>query len=220
MGALQKLFSDNGAHYLEEFGQTMPATQRKVMAAMLACRTPQAGALVCGCAACGQAHLLPRSCGNRHCPSCQGRKAFEWLQHQLERALPTHHFMLTFTVPESLRAFLRSNQRLGYAALFAASAGAIRALAGEPRFKLGDQPGFFGVLHTWGRSFSTTPTSTTSCRAGRSPPRIDSGMPRAPGSFCRCTRCPRSIGRSFARRSSAQGAWPRFPMPCGESPGT
>lgn len=157
MGALQKLFSDNGAHYLEEFGQTMPATQRKVMAAMLACRTPQAGALVCGCAACGQAHLLPRSCGNRHCPSCQGRKAFEWLQHQLERALPTHHFMLTFTVPESLRAFLRSNQRLGYAALFAASAGAIRALAGEPRFKLGDQPGFFGVLHTWGRTLQYHP---------------------------------------------------------------
>jgi len=157
MGALQKLFSAHGAHYLEQFGETMPATHRKVMAAMVACRTPQAGALWCGCSSCGQPHLLPRSCGNRHCPTCQGRKAFEWLQHQLERALPTHHFMLTFTVPESLRAFLRSNQRLGYEALFAASAGAIRALAGEPRFKLGDQPGFFGVLHTWGRTLQYHP---------------------------------------------------------------
>ena len=157
MGALQKLFTAHGAHYLEQFGETMPATHRKVMAAMVACRTPQAGALWCGCAACGAAHLLPRSCGNRHCPTCQGRKAFEWLQHQLERALPTHHFMLTFTVPEPLRAFLRSNQDLGYEALFAASAGAIRALAREPRFNLGDQPGFFGVLHTWGRTLQYHP---------------------------------------------------------------
>ena len=157
MGALQRLFTAHGAHYLEQFGATMPATHRKVMAAMLACRTPQAGALWCGCAACGAAHLLPRSCGNRHCPTCQGRKAFAWLARQLERALPTHHFMLTFTVPESLRAFLRSNQRLGYAALFAASAAAIRTLAGEPRFKLGDQPGFFGVLHTWGRQLQYHP---------------------------------------------------------------
>jgi hypothetical protein len=157
MGALQKLFTAHGPHYLQQFGEAMPATHKKVMAAMVACRTPQAGTLLCGCAHCGQPHLLARSCGNRHCPSCQGRKAFEWLQRQLERALPTHHFMLTFTVPESLRAFLRSNPRVGYEALFAASAGAIRALAREPRFNLGDQPGFFGVLHTWGRTLQYHP---------------------------------------------------------------
>lgn len=157
MGTLQKLFTAHGAAYLQQFAQTMPTRHQKVMAAMVTCRTPQAGALLCGCAHCGQSHLVPRSCGNRHCPTCQGRKAFEWLAHQLERALPTHHFMLTFTVPESLRAFLRSNQRIGYEALFAASAGAIRVLAGEPRFKLGDQPGFFGVLHTWGRTLTYHP---------------------------------------------------------------
>lgn len=157
MGALQKLFTAHGAEYLEQFSETMPAVHRKVMAAMVACRTPQAGALWCGCSVCGQPHLMPRSCGNRHCPSCQGRKGFEWLARQLERALPTHHFMLTFTVPEPLRPFLRSNQRIGYEALFAASAGAIRALAREPRFSLGDQPGFFGVLHTWGRQLQYHP---------------------------------------------------------------
>lgn len=157
MGALQKLFSAHGASYLHQFGEAMPAVHKKVMAAMVACRTPQAGALLCACEACGQPHLLARSCGNRHCPTCQGAKAFQWLERQIERALPTHHFMLTFTVPEPLRAFLRSNQRIGYEALFAASAGAIRALAGEPRFKLGDQPGFFGVLHTWGRTLTYHP---------------------------------------------------------------
>jgi Putative transposase/Transposase zinc-binding domain len=157
MGALQKIFTAHGAAYLQRFGETMPAMHRHVITAMVACRTPQAGALLCACEACGQPHLLARSCGNRHCPTCQGAKAFAWLERQIERALPTHHFMLTFTVPESLRAFLRSNQRIGYEALFAASAAAIRTLAGEPRFKLGDQPGFFGVLHTWGRTLQYHP---------------------------------------------------------------
>ena len=157
MGALQKLFTAHGAAYLKHFGETMPAVHRKVMAAIVGCRTAQAGSLLCACAACGQAHVLPRSCGNRHCPTCQGRKAFVWLERQLQRALPTHHFMLTFTVPEPLRPFLRSNQRIGYEALFAASAGAIRALARQPRFHLGDQPGFFGVLHTWGRTLNYHP---------------------------------------------------------------
>ncbi len=157
MGALQDLFTAHGPQYLRQFGEAMPAVHRKVMAALVHCRTPQAGSLLCGCPACGQAHVLPRSCGNRHCPTCRGRKAFVWLERQLQRALPTHHFMLTFTVPEPLRPFLRSNQHLGYEALFAASAQAIRALASEPRFKLGDQPGFFGVLHTWGRTLQYHP---------------------------------------------------------------
>jgi len=65
--------------------------------------------------------------------------------------------MLTFTVPESLRAFLRSHQRIGYAALFEASAAAIKKLASDPRFFGGEMPGFLGVLHTWGRQLQYHP---------------------------------------------------------------
>ena len=65
--------------------------------------------------------------------------------------------MLTFTVPECLREFLRSHQRIGYGALFAASAGAIKKLAADPRRLGGDIPGFLGVLHTWGRQLQYHP---------------------------------------------------------------
>ena len=65
--------------------------------------------------------------------------------------------MLTFTVPESLRGFLRSHQRIGYEALFQASAGAIKTLAADPKFIGGDTPGFLGVLHTWGRQLQYHP---------------------------------------------------------------
>ncbi|MGH8630854.1 MAG: IS91 family transposase, partial [Burkholderiales bacterium] len=98
-------------------------------------------------------------------PACQGRKAYQWLERQLVRALPTHHFMLTFTVPEVLRGFLRSHQRIGYEALFAASAAAIKTLAADSRFGLGDRPGFFGVLHTWGRTLRKRPVEALFPRA-------------------------------------------------------
>ncbi len=68
--------------------------------------------------ACATPRGIPRRCGNRHCPGCQHHKTQAWLQCQLARQLPGHHFMLTFTVPKSSRAFLRSHERIGYSALF------------------------------------------------------------------------------------------------------
>ena len=65
--------------------------------------------------------------------------------------------MLTFTVPESLRAFLRSHQRVGYAALFEASCESIKTLCANPKFSPADTPGFLGVLHTWGRQLQFHP---------------------------------------------------------------
>lgn len=65
--------------------------------------------------------------------------------------------MLTFTVPAPLREFLRHHPREGYAALFAASAGAIKTLAADDQHLGADTPGFFGVLHTWGRQLQYHP---------------------------------------------------------------
>jgi hypothetical protein len=81
----------------------------------------------------------------------------QWLQGQLQRQLPGHHFMITFTVPQQLRRFIRSHQRKAYSALFAASADTLKAVAATPRFVGGDLPGFFGVLHTWGRQLTYHP---------------------------------------------------------------
>ena len=44
-----------------------------------------------------------------------------------------------------------------YAALFEASSEALRALAANPRFVGTDRLGFFGVLHTWGRTLEYHP---------------------------------------------------------------
>jgi hypothetical protein len=137
------------------------------------------------CTQCGEPHWTFRSWGNRHCPQCQHQKGQAWLAARLQQALPGHHFLLTFTVPEALRPFLRSHQRAGYGALFAASADAIKTLARDAKHLGGDLPGFFGVLHTWGRPLtyhphihSVVPGGAVSTQDGAwHPSRLDFSLP-------------------------------------------
>jgi len=157
MGAIAEIFREFAPEYLRRFGDTMPQEHRKVIDAILLCRTEENGSVVYRCEECGLNHVLNRSCGNRHCPQCQSHKTTQWLERQMERMLPGHHFMMTFTVPEELRDFIRSNQRICYAALFAASSAAMKKLCLDPRHVGGDLPGFFGVLHTWGRQLQYHP---------------------------------------------------------------
>ena len=65
--------------------------------------------------------------------------------------------MITFTVPQNLRRFIRSHQRVGYSAMFAASSQTIKKLAADQKYIGADMPGFFGVLHTWGRQMPYHP---------------------------------------------------------------
>ena len=131
-----------------EFGETMPSSHQRVIEAIIDCRSAACGSVLYQCEDCGEPHVAPRCCGNRHCPVCQQGKAEQWLCRQLERQLATPYFMLTFTVPAGLREFLRRHPREGYGALFAASAGAIKTLAADDKHLGADTPGFFGVLHT------------------------------------------------------------------------
>jgi hypothetical protein len=157
MGAIAEIFREHGPRYLETFGEKIPAQHRKVIEAIIACRTEACGITVYGCGQCEQATVVFRSCGNRHCPTCQNHKTRQWLEKQLDRELPGHHFMVTFTVPEQLRRFTRSHQRAGYNALFSTSSSALKELAADDEFVGGDTPGFFGVLHTWGRQLEYHP---------------------------------------------------------------
>jgi hypothetical protein len=97
------------------------------------------------------------ACGNRHCPQCQHHTTQQWLHHHLDKQLPGPHFLITFTVPETLRPVIRSYQHLAYHTLFNASSQAIKRLAKEKRFIGTAIPGFPGLLPTWGRQLQYHP---------------------------------------------------------------
>ena len=120
-----------GGQYLERFGATMPGEHKKVLHAITACRTGELGTVLYVCQSCGEIHAIGRSCGNRHCPTCQHGKTKAWLEKQTDRLLPCPYFLVTFTLPAELRALARSHQRVIYAALFEASSQALR-LGREP----------------------------------------------------------------------------------------
>jgi hypothetical protein len=157
MGAIQDIFRQYGPEYVAKFGEGMPDNHMKAIEAIVGCRSGAYGFTVYECEQCGEIHCVNRSCGNRHCPTCQNAKALDWLDRQLESQLPGHHFMVTFTVPECVRDFIRGHQRSAYGALFKASAESIKKLAADERHIGGDLPGLVGILHTWGRQLQYHP---------------------------------------------------------------
>jgi len=121
MDTINEIFRDYSPGYLSQFGDAIPEEHRKALNAIINCRTPASGTTGFRCEECGKDHAIHRSCGNRHCPTCQYQKSRQWLEKQLDRRMPGHHFMITFTVHEQIRRFIRSNQRAAYAALFSTS---------------------------------------------------------------------------------------------------
>jgi hypothetical protein len=138
--------------YLERFGPSMPGRQRQVLKKIRSCRSPALGGQLWACPD-GHGFLYRyHSCNDRHCPLCGQSDADQWLQRQRARLLlPAPYFLVTFTVPEELRRFIRSHLQIALDLLFAASAQALQDLAANPR-RLGAQLGMLAVLHTWSRT--------------------------------------------------------------------
>jgi Transposase zinc-binding domain len=90
----------------------LPASHRQVISALQHCQSGHSGHRLSQCHSGGEQHRGHHACGNRHCPQCQQHTTPPWLHHHLEQQLPGPHLLLTFTVPETLRPFLRSQQRL------------------------------------------------------------------------------------------------------------
>ena len=145
---LRKLAPD----YLRRFGPSMPQRHREVLDRILDCRTSALGGHLFECPACQAVHYRYHSCNDRHCPLCGQTDADQWLRRQQARLLlPVPYFLVTFTVPEALRLFIRSHQQIALDRLFGASAQALQDLARNPRH-LGATLGMLGVLHTWSRT--------------------------------------------------------------------
>jgi hypothetical protein len=134
--------------YLAAHGAAMPASHRRAIADILACRTAALGGHLWGCDRCSHEVFSYHSCKNRSCPKCHTRQTEAWLQARKAEMLPTDYFHVTITVPEQLRALLRANQRDGYALLMKAAADAIIELARDRRY-VGATVGVLAVLHTW-----------------------------------------------------------------------
>ena len=90
--------------YLSAHGTAMPASHRRAIADILACRTEALGGHLWRCDRCSHEVFSYHSCKNRSCPKCHTKQAKDWLDARKAEMLPTDYFHVTITVPQELRA--------------------------------------------------------------------------------------------------------------------
>lgn len=156
MIALAEVLRRYWPQYERQFGSALLHSHRRAVQAILSCRTSALGGQIYRCADCRRDRFVYHSCNHRACPQCGSADAAEWVEEQKRKLLPVPYYLITFTVPEGLRQWLRSHQRQGYAALLRESAATLQDVAANPKY-LGAELGLLAVLHTWGRQLQFHP---------------------------------------------------------------
>ena len=146
---LADIFRRCGADYRRRYQPN--AAQRRVMAAIEACRTPALGGHVAACNRCGGRVHHYHSCCNRHCPKCQTLAKERWIEARQSDILAVPHFHLVFTLPHGLNPLLQGNPRPLYSVLFKAAADTLLRFGRDPHW-IGGEIGITLVLHSWGQT--------------------------------------------------------------------
>jgi len=128
--------------------------QAKVLNKIALCRTSILGGHEEQCNSCGKVRYSYNSCGDRHCPKCQGAKQALWVEKLIQETLPIKHYHLVFTLPHILNKICLFNQRLFYNLLFTAVWNTLRSFGYSD---YGVELGAVCVLHTWGENLSLHP---------------------------------------------------------------
>ena len=107
------------------------------------------------CDCCGEQRISYNSCGNRHCPKCQGQtnrrfgsttgSAMLWI---------SKYFHVVFTVPDALNQICILDSNLFYNSLFECVWNVLQQF-GYTHY--GVESGAICVLHTWGQNLSLHP---------------------------------------------------------------
>jgi Putative transposase/Transposase zinc-binding domain len=150
------VFRRHGKDFRRERGAHLGRVERRVMAAIEACRTAALGGHVEQCGECGLVRCAYNSCRNRHCPKCQGVARAEWLEARRAELLPVAYYHVVFTLPPAAGEIAFQNKRVVYSILFRAAADALRDIAANPRH-LGAEIGTVAVLHSWGQALQHHP---------------------------------------------------------------
>jgi len=152
------ILRDHGPAWREANRGHVSLEQLKVMSAIERCRTAALGGHVARCenTACGHTEISYNSCGNRHCPKCQGAASRRWLADREAELLPVPYFHVVYTLPSELRAIAYQNKRVVYNLLMKAAAETTLALARDPK-RLGARIAVTAVLHSWGSAMTHHP---------------------------------------------------------------
>ncbi len=145
------IFRLYAGEYLKQ--RIVPASHRKVINALMQCRTAALGGHIdkCDNPACNHIRISYNSCRNRHCPKCNSFKRIKWLLSRKEELLPVKYFHVVFTLPAFLEEYSLKYPEKLYNLLFKSAWDTLNCFGHDPK-NLGAQTGMIAVLHTWGQT--------------------------------------------------------------------
>lgn len=141
--------------FLKKYGRQLLPSHLRALDAITACKK-HCGHFTCECTHCLHRQQHPLSCGHRSCPQCQNSSATDWLNRQKQKLIPAQYFMVTLTLPESLRRVAFEHQHRVYTLLFDAAVSTLKTLGLDTRH-LGGDIGMTAVLHTHTRRLEYHP---------------------------------------------------------------
>lgn len=134
--------------------KTISADEDRAVLSITTCRTAARGGCLRRCLDCDDRHYAYHSCGNRHCPLCQGAAREAWVEARMSETLPVPYFHVVFTLMSDLRDLALRNKRVVYGILMRAAWETLRDL-GMSRLKA--RMAAIMILHTWGQSLGHHP---------------------------------------------------------------
>ena len=137
-------FADDYQHH-----HILSFEQQKLIRDIGDCRTYVLGGHMTACSSCGHIKVHYNSCGNRHCPQCQGVNKEKWILERQYDLLHVKYFHVVFTLPSELRSICYQNERLIYNLLFSSVWQTLDDFSGDPKQRLMARMGMIAVLHTW-----------------------------------------------------------------------
>lgn len=144
----------HGGAYVRENAEHLGRVERRVLAAIAACRTAALGGHVERCDDCGLTRIAYNSCRHRACPKCQGAARAQWLAEREAELLPVPYFHVVFTLPPAAAEIAFQNKAFVYGLLMRSAAQSLNLLAAE---RLKAKLGLIAVLHTWGQTLTHHP---------------------------------------------------------------
>ena len=144
---LADIFSSHAGAYCRSHHVTK--SERKVIRAVIHCRTAALGGHREWCPQCGYDRYRYHSCRNRHCPKCQMLAKAAWLEERQQELLPAPYFHNVFTLPHELNRLVLASERNRRALLDLLFQAAAQTLLAFGQNNLGGKVGFTMILHTW-----------------------------------------------------------------------
>jgi len=151
---VNNIFTEYAPEYIKKYNPD--SYTRKIIRAIINCRTEALGGHIQKCDHCGYEIILYNSCRNRHCPQCQFLKKEKWIQQRSEEVLPFQYFHVVFTLPDKLNPIVYRNKKIIFKLLFDKTKETLLSISDNKKY-FGARIGFFSILHTWGQKLNLHP---------------------------------------------------------------